>query len=110
MKSINLNTILLIGIIALATWQIRGCFTKTPLPEKMIRNEERIKYLEAQRLTDSVALIETRVKYDSLVTVSIQKSEQLAGKFKATKVIYETIPVIINSYDREQLRRGVSDF
>jgi len=110
MKSINFNTILLIGVAVLLTLQLRSCFDKVHKPESMIRNEERIKYLEEKRLSDSVVLVQTRSMYDSLISASKQKTVVLAGQFQQTKKIYDKIPVIINDLDREQLRRSVADY
>lgn len=104
------TTILFIAVAILVTLQLKSCFDTTNLPEEMIRNQERLKYLEEKRLTDSVSLVETRGKYDSLISVSSQKSSQLANKYQATKKVYDKIPVIISNYDREQLRNAVTNY
>lgn len=110
MKGINLTTLLLIAVAVFVTLQVNSCFSKVHKPEQMIRNEERLKYLEEKRLSDSVILIETRSKYDSLIALSDERLGQLLSKFQQTKIIYEKVPVVIGNYDREQLRRAVSEY
>lgn len=106
----NLTPILFIAIAVIATWQIRGCMTPSPPNEELIIAKERIKILEEKRMNDSVILVQTRMFYDSLVSLSKEKSSQLSKQYQSTKVIYEKIPVIVNSYDREQLRNAVSNY
>lgn len=107
---INVTTILYIGVAVLLVLQFKSCFDKVHKPESMIRNEERLKYLEEKRLSDSATFAEKIRWYDSLLSVSQQMSLQLASKYQATKVIYERIPVIVGNLDKEQLRAGANDY
>lgn len=111
MKKPSLNTILLIGITALSVLQLKSCHDRTPLPEKMIRNEERLKYLEEKRLADSVALVETRGRYDSLITNVLSKGENdFQNKYQPLKRTYEKIPHIVDNLDKQQLRQGAESY
>lgn len=110
MPKINLTTLLLIAVAVFVTLQVKSCFSNVSKPEQMIRNEERLKYLEEKRLSDSVILVETRYKYDSAVSASNQRIAELQNKFQQTKIIYEKVPVVINNLDREQLRSAVSNY
>lgn len=107
---INVTTILYIGIAVLLVLQFKSCFDKVHKPESMIRNEERLKYLEEKRLSDSTIFADKIKWYDSLLSISELKSKELASRFQATKVIYERIPVIVNDYDREQLRAAIANY
>ena len=106
----HIVTILIVICAVFITLQVSSMFRKSGKPEQMIRNEERLKYLEESRLKDSVTIVITRALYDSAISASNERLNQLQNKFQATKIIYEKVPVIINNLDREQLRRAVSEF
>ena len=106
----HITDLLFILAAVLVTLQIKSCVTKSTKPEEMIRNEERIKYLEKDRLKDSVILVQTRAMYDSLISASKQKVVILSGQYQATKKVYDKIPNIVNDFDREQLRRAITNF
>lgn len=107
---INITTILYVGIAVLLTLQLKSCFDKVHKPESMIRDQERIKYLEEKRLSDSTIFADKIRMYDSLLSASEQRSLQLANKFQSTKVIYERIPFVVNNLDKEQLRAGANEY
>lgn len=107
---ISRNDILLIAAVAMATWLIRGCFTPTKVNEKMIRNEERIKYLEKERVEDSIVWVKREAAIDSLLALSVIRYEQLESKKQPLTIRYERIPTIVNDFDREQLRRAIADY
>lgn len=106
----NLTTILLVGIAILLTLQLKSLFGKTHKPEGMIRNEERLKYLEQQRVQDSVMGAQRIATIDSLIILSLQKSTQLSNQYQTVKKRYDKIPAIVNDFDREQLRRTFSSY
>lgn len=110
MKWSSPTLLLFILVAVLITLQFKSCFDKVNKPEQMIRNEERLKYLEKERLADSVVIVEKVRKYDSLIALSMEKSNQLATKYQTVKTIYEKIPVIVNDFDREQLRRAIAEY
>lgn len=51
-----------------------------------------------------------RSKYDSVIAAATTRNEDLKNQYKNTVIKYEKVPVIINDYDREQLRRAVTNF
>jgi hypothetical protein len=110
MKWPSLNTILLIAVGIFVYIQFRSCTDKVHKPEEMIRNEERLKYLEKERLSDSVTLFQIRVRYDSIIALSLQKSGQLKTQYQTVKTVYEKIPVIVNDLDKQQLRSGAESY
>lgn len=107
---IDWSDIILIALVALVSWNIRGCFTPVHKPEEMIRNEERLKVLEAQRKEDSVTLVQTRERYDSLIAASLDRVQSLENKKQPIKIIYEKVPVIVSNLDKEQLRSGAINY
>lgn len=106
----NKETVLWVVLGILLCLQIKSIFDKQRKTYEMGRTEEKIKNLEEKRLSDSATFAEKIRWYDSLLSVSQQMSLQLASKYQATKVIYEKVPIVINSLDREQLRIAVTDF
>lgn len=106
----RINDIILIALVVFVTLQVRGCFDKTPPNEKLIRAEEQIKSLEKERQRDSVVFSEKLVMYDSLISLSKQKVVIISGQYNATKKEYEKIPIIVNDFDREQLRRAIANY
>jgi hypothetical protein len=110
MKGINLNTILLIAIAVFITLQLKSCFSKSHKPEQMVRNEERIKYLEQERIKDSINYVEVMAMYDSLIVISKQKSIILSTQYTSIKKRLNEIPIIIGNLNNEDLRRAVWEF
>lgn len=110
MKLISRNDILLVAVVFMAAWLIRGCFTKVSKPEQMIRNEERIKYLEQERVEDSVVWVKREAAIDSLLSLSMKRYDNSEQRKQPLIKKYEQIPVIVNDLDREQLRRAIANF
>jgi hypothetical protein len=106
----NIITLLIVFCAVLLTLQIRSWFGKSGKPEQMIRNEERIKYLEEKRLADSVSFHKEIAWYDSLLAVEMSKDKELQIKYVPLKKAYDKIPVVVNDFGREQLRRAITDF
>jgi len=102
---INLNTALLIGVAVLLTLQLKSCFDKVEKPEQMIRNEERLKYLEQERIKDSINYVEVMAMYDSLIVISKQKFDELENKKQPIKNAIKQVSNTVDNFDREQLRR-----
>lgn len=103
---ISRNDIFLIALVVLLTLKIDSILTKPQKPDQMIRNEERLKSLEAQRKTDSVTLVETREKYDSLILASLQRVNVLETQKQPIKNVIKNIPAVVTNLDKEQLRDG----
>jgi len=109
LKLPSLNTILLIGAAVLLTMQLRSCFDRVHKPEQMIRNEERLKYLEQERLKDSVNYVEVMAMYDSLIVISKQKFDELENRKQPIKNAIKQSNTVVDNFDREQLRRAFAD-
>ena len=110
MARLNIPLLLTIAVTVLLTLQLKSCFTPVRKPEEMVRNEERIKYLEADRRKDSIAFHKEIKWYDSLLALEMSKDKDLQIKYIPLKKTYDKIPVVINDFDREQLRRAITDF
>ena len=110
MARLNIPLLLTIAVTVLLTLQLKSCFTPVRKPEEMVRNEERIKYLEAQRITDSVELVDTREKYDSLIFISLLKVSSFEIQKQPIRYAIKQVPVIVGNYDKEQLRRALSGY
>lgn len=107
---VALNDMLLIGFAVMLTLQINSCFSKVHKPESMIRNEEKIKAYESELPKIKQQLSDITAKYDSLLLVSAERILQLSQAYKATKIYYEKIPVIVGNLDKEQLRSGANNY
>lgn len=110
MKGISLNTILLIGVAVLLTLQLNSCFSKVHKPEQMIRNEERLKYLEKERLADSIALVERRVQYDSVTALLMKKDTVIVTKLIANDKKQQNIITVVRDASKDELRRFVTEY
>lgn len=104
------SDIILIALVALVAWNVRGCFIPVHKPEAMIRNEERLKSLEVQRKTDSVTLVETRAKYDSLIMASLERVNVLETQKQPIRYAIKNIPAAVVNLDKEQLRAGATGY
>jgi len=100
----QLPMILLIACVALVTWNIRGCMTKTPPNEKLIRAEEQIKAIEGKRISDSLLMVTyIQIREDSIASLK----EQLLNngvRLQINKNNYDKIKPVVINLDREQLR------
>lgn len=104
------NTILLVALIALLTWNVRGLVTSSPKSEKMIRAEERIKALEEKRLSDSL-LNEAYLKQkDAIIAILRDRDTVLVTKYMKSNEKLKTIPVTVRNYTNEELRRAIYSF
>jgi len=110
MNKISLSDILFIGCAVLLTLQINSCFSKVHKPESMIRSEVENELLKAELPKIKQELTVVTAKYDSLLSLSYERTLQLANSYKATKIIYEKIPVIVGHLDKEQLRAGANNY
>lgn len=110
MAKFNTADILLIALVAIITWNIRGCITKSPPNEKLIRAEEQIKAIEVRRLSDSLMTATyLQIKDDSITSLR----EQLLNngvRLQANKNTYDKIKPTIINLDREQLRAEASRY
>lgn len=104
----HLHTILLIALGVFIALGIKSCVTKIQKPDKMIRNEVEIENLQKQvpaliRERDSI-----RAAYDSLISLSQTRFNDLEKQKQPIKYVIQNTPVIISNYDKEQLRRAIN--
>ena len=104
MKLPSLNTLLIIGVAVLLTLQLKSCFDKTHKPEQMIRNEERIKFLEEKRLSDSLATDAYLKLKDENISILKSKEATIVNQYIQSNDKIKTIAPTITNLDRENLR------
>lgn len=104
---ISLTHILLVALVVMVTWTVRGCFTKSPPNEALIRAEMKIEKLEEGRLKDSVQLVEYRQERDEAIDALKLKDETKVREIKTIVTKIENVPYYINSLDRDSLRAKV---
>lgn len=110
MAKFSRTDLLIIALVALVTWNVRGCLTKSPPNEKLIRSEEQLKAIEARRISDSlITATFLQVKDDSIASLR----EQLLNngvRLQANKNNYDKVKPVIIDYSREQLRAEASRY
>ena len=106
----HLPMILLIACVALATWNIRGCMTKTPPNEKLIRSEEQLKAIESKRIADSLLMATyLQIRDDSIESLKVQLLNN-GLRLQVNKNNYDKVKPVIIDYSREQLRAEASRY
>jgi len=106
----QLPMILLIACVALVTWNIRGCITKTPPNEKLIRAEEQIKAIEDKRKYDSLLMAAyLQIRDDSIASLKDQLLNN-GVRLQINKNNYDKIKPVVINLDREQLRSEASRY
>jgi hypothetical protein len=104
----NLNDFLLLSLAVLVTLQVRSCFdNKQPNNElyeyKLQESEKAIKKAEQEREM-------YRSRYDSVIAVAKEKDTVLIREIKTNTVKYEQVPVRVNNYSNDELRRAVTEY
>lgn len=102
---IELNTILQIAVIVLLVMILRGCNSPKP-PDHSKENElydRLVKTIEQQR-------DEYKQRFDSAIALQWKRDSLLKTENKVYVNRIKEVPVIINSLDRDGLRREVSNF
>ena len=107
---INFTTILLIAVSVLATLQVRSLFSKQNVDEKAVENKIRLEYLQKEypeivRQRDSIS-----ARYDSLISASQQRFNQLETRKQPIYNEIKQVPVIVNNLDKEQLRGAITTY
>lgn len=110
MKGINLNTILLVVVAVLLTLQLKSCFDPARVDRRVIEAEVKLKQYETELPVIRKELDVIYAKYDSLLTASVQRYENLEQKKEPIRYAIKQVPVIIGNYDKEQLRRALSGY
>ena len=109
-KSLNLNTILLVGIAVLMTLQIKSCFEPTRVDPKLIEAKVKQEQYEKELPEIRKELDYIYAKYDSLLLASINRENELEQKKQPIRYAIKQVPVIVGNLDREQLRRAIIEY
>ena len=110
MKSLNINTILLVAIAVMATWMVKGCLTKSPPNEKAIRLEEQVKHKEEIRLKDSVYYSGLLQNKDSVIMALMSRSVEKQVQYVQLKTDYGKIRPTVESYNGSELLKRANGF
>jgi hypothetical protein len=106
----DLNTILLVGLAVLLTMQLKSCFDPSIVDAKVIEAQVKLKQYEAELPEIRKELNTIYDKYDSLLLASIQRYENLEQKKEPIRYAIKNVPVIVGNFDKEQLRRALSNY
>ena len=107
---INWITILLIIVAVLATLQIRSFFEGKTVDEKAVEDRVKLEQLQKEypqivRERDSIS-----ERYDSLISASQQRFNQLETRKQPIYNAIRQVPIVVNNFDKEQLRRAITEF
>lgn len=107
-----MNKIILIwvALAVFATLYIASLFPKKQVDEKMIEDRVKREILEKELPLIRKELQETNAKYDSLLSASQQRITELESKKQPLYNAAKQIPVIVNNFDREQLRFAIANY
>lgn len=106
----NITTLLLIAIVGILVWNIRGCFTKVQKPEQMIRDQVEREHLEKDRLKDSVRHVIELAAKDSVIETIKDQLAATNPKLQQSKNDTKKIPVIINALSNNELLQRANGF
>jgi len=107
MKGINITTILLIAVAVLITLQIESCFHNRK-PDKEYKKEISDKDKQIEQIGVERDIF--RDKYDSVITLLTKKDTVLVREYKTNTIKYEKIPVTVNSFTNDELRRAITNY
>ena len=107
---INTTDILLIALVALLTWNIRGCFTKVQKPEKMIRNEVELEHLRKELIKDSLIHVIELAEKDSVINGLKGQFAATTPKLQQSKKDYEKVRPVINGLTDNELLQRANNF
>ena len=106
----QLPMILLIACVALVTWNIRGCMTKTPPNEKLIRAEEQLKAIEGKRISDSL-VSDARLKAKDMEIASIKNADTVfVNKLSSNDKKIKASNDRVNSLTDAELERDFANY
>lgn len=92
----NITTILTVLLVAVFTWNLRGCFGGSSKTYEMGKREAEIENLAQRKTEDSLKLIASDRKYDSAVAASNARIEELENKkipiINAINKVRNTVP------------------
>lgn len=102
--------LLYIAIIAgFIAWTVRGCFTKEGKTYEMGVRDEKIKGLEQNRIKDSIVYSEREQFYDSLLSLSGQRYQELENKKQTIYNVINKVRPAVDNFDKEQLRSSITN-
>jgi small nuclear ribonucleoprotein (snRNP)-like protein len=103
MKTLNLNTALIIIIAVMATWMVRGCLTPTPKNAEIEVLKEKSKHKEEMRLKDSIYYTGQLQGKDSVISVLMQRSGEKQVQYIQLKSDYGKIRPTVDAYSNSEL-------
>lgn len=104
MKTLNLTTILLIGIAVLLTLQLKSCFEPSKVDREVIEAQVKMEQYEKELPQIRAELDAIYSRYDSLLIASLNREQSLEERKTPIRYAIKQVPVIVGNLDREQLR------
>jgi len=109
-KNLNLNTILLVGIAVLVTLQLKSCFEPSRVDPKVIESKIRQEYYEKELPLIRQERDAIYAKYDSLLSASAQRYNNLEQRKIPINNAIKQVPVIVGNLDKEHFSRALSEY
>ena len=104
---INLQNILIIAVVILATLQVQGLFRSSkPVQDRSGEIKALEKVIEAKESERDIY----RAWKDETVALLQKRDSALKTEYKTTVVKYEKIPANIRNLSNEELRRAVESY
>lgn len=110
MKNLNLETILLVGIAVLLTLQLKSCFEPSRVDPKVIEAKVRQELYEKELPLIRQERDEIRARYDSLLSASTQRYNNLEQRKIPINNAIKQVPVIVDNFDKVQFGRALSEY
>lgn len=70
----------------------------------------KIEQYEKQRIIDSTETSNARRERDSVIAISDQRFKNLENQKQPIRNAIKQIPAVVNNFDKEQLRRAITNF
>ena len=102
--------ILWIAISVLVTIQIISIFSKSPVNATAIRNEEKAKYIEANRIKDSVYYTRMLAEKDTTISSLLDQLKTNTPKLQANKIIYDKVKPSVDALPVSELIERANRF
>lgn len=106
----HLHTILLIALGVFITLTIKSCTDKAKRTDRMIEDAVKVKYLEEDRLKDSVRHVIELAAKDSVIASLKQQFAATTPQLQQSKKDYEKIRPVINGLSNNELLQRANSF
>lgn len=106
----NERTLLWILVSVLLTTLGKGCFDKTPVNPELVRLQERVKYIEEKRISDSLSNAAFIKLKDEKISEIKNKEAVIVNQYISTNDKLKNIPASINALVRDSLKSAIERY